>query len=94
MSNEVGVVSCVEAASGTLLWKERLAGIFFASPVAADGKIYFTGETGEVFVLRAGRTAELLAKNTLEERLLASPAVSGGTIFLRGDGTLIAIRKS
>jgi len=75
-----------------VVWKERLNGIFFASPVAADGKIYMLSETGEMFVLKAGRKAEVLAKNELGERFLASPAIAGGTIYLRGDGTLFGIR--
>ena len=92
MTNEVGVVTCAEAETGKVVWKERLSGIFFASPVAADGKIYLLSETGEMFVLRAGRKAEVLAKNELGERFLASPAIAGGTIYLRGDGTLFGIR--
>ena len=92
MTNEIGVVTCASAEDGTALWKERLGGIFFASPVAADGKIYLLSETGEMYVLRAGRKAEVLAKNDLGERFLASPAISGGTIFLRSDATLFAIR--
>ena len=93
MTNEVGVVTCADAATGSVLWKERLGGIFFASPVAADGKVYMLSETGEMFVLRAGRKAEVLAKNQLDERFLASPAISGGRILLRGDGTLFAIAE-
>jgi outer membrane protein assembly factor BamB len=92
MTNEVGVVTCASAEDGTALWKERLGGIFFASPVAADGKIYLLSETGEMYVLRAGRKPEVLAKNDLGERFLASPAISGGTIFLRSDNTLFAVR--
>ncbi len=91
MTNEVGVVTCAEAATGQPLWRGRLDGVFFASPVAGDGKIYFVSETGETFVLRAGRKQEVLARNQLDERLLASPAISGGRIFLRGDGVLFAI---
>jgi len=93
MTNEVGVVTCAEAETGTALWKERLSGIFFASPLAADGKIYMLSETGEMFVLRAGRKAELLANNDLGVRFLASPAVSGGRIYLRGDGVVFAVGK-
>ena len=76
------------------IWKERLGGIFFASPVAVDGKIYLLSETGEMYVLRAGRKAEVLAKNELSERFLASPAISDGMIFLRSDGTLFAMAES
>jgi len=93
MTNEVGVVTCAEAETGTVVWKERLGGIFFASPVAGDGKVYMLSETGEMFVLRAGRKAEVLAKNELGERFLASPAVAGGRIFLRGDGTLFGVGR-
>lgn len=93
MTNEIGVVTCAAAESGTAIWKERLGGIFFASPVAADGKVYLLSETGETFVLRAGRKAEVLAKNDLGERFLASPAIAEGMIFLRGDRTLFAIAE-
>ena len=94
MTNEVGVVTCADAATGASVWRERLGGIFFASPVAADGKIYLLSETGEMYVLRAGRKPEILAKNDLGERFLASPAISGGSIVLRGDRTLFAIRQT
>jgi outer membrane protein assembly factor BamB len=94
MTNEVGVVTCAAADTGTPVWKERLGGIFFASPVAADGKIYLLSETGEMYVLRAGRKAEVLAKNDLGERFLASPAISNGMIFLRADGRLFAIAQA
>ena len=94
MTNEVGVVTCAAADTGTPVWKERLGGIFFASPVGADGKIYLLSETGEMYVLRAGRKAEVLARNDLGERFVASPAISGGTIFLRADGTLFAIAEA
>jgi outer membrane protein assembly factor BamB len=91
MSNEVGVVTCADAATGTKVWQKRLGGIFFASPVGADDKIYMLSETGETFVLRAGREPEVIAVNSLAERFLASPAISGGRIFLRSDGALFAI---
>jgi outer membrane protein assembly factor BamB len=91
MTNEVGVVTCAEAATGRKLWQRRLGGIFFASPVAGDGKVYMLSETGEAFVLRAGRQPEVLATNDLGERFIASPAISGRRIFLRSDGTLFAV---
>jgi outer membrane protein assembly factor BamB len=91
VTNEVGIVTCADAGNGKTVWRQRLGGIFFASPVAGDGKIYMVSETGETFVLRAGRTAEILSKNELDERILASPAISNGHIFLRSDGTLFCI---
>jgi len=91
VTNEIGIVTCADAETGKSVWRQRLGGIFFASPVAGDGKIYMVSETGDTFVLRAGRTPELLSKNELDERMLASPAISSGHLFLRSDGTLFCI---
>jgi len=91
VTNEVGIVTCADAGTGKTVWRQRLGGIFFASPVAGDGKVYMVSETGETYVLRAGRTAEILSKNELDERMLASPAISKGHIFLRSDGSLFCI---
>jgi outer membrane protein assembly factor BamB len=93
MTNEVGVVTCADARTGEPVWRHRLGGVFFASPVAGDGRVYMASETGETFVLQAGREPRVLARNDLGERLIASPAISGGRIFLRSDGTLFAIGK-
>jgi outer membrane protein assembly factor BamB len=91
VTNEVGIVMCADAETGKPVWRQRLAGIFFASPVAGDGKVYLVSETGETFVLRAGREPAILAQNDLGERFLASPAISNGCLFLRSDGTLFCI---
>jgi outer membrane protein assembly factor BamB len=93
MTNEVGVVTCADARTGESVWRHRLGGVFFASPVAGDGKIYLVSETGETFVMRAGRTPQVLAKNDLKERFIASPAISQGRLFLRGDRTLFAVGR-
>ena len=66
-------------------------GIYSASPVAGDGKIYLFSETGETLVLEAGRELRVLARNDLGERIVSSPAVSGGRIFIRTDESLIAV---
>ena len=94
LTNDVGVLTCADARTGDRVWQTRLDGVFFASPVAADGKIYFASQTGETFVVKAGREPVILAKNDVGERLVASPAVSDGQIFLRGDARLFAIGKS
>lgn len=91
MTNEVGVVTCADARTGERIWRHRLDGVFFASPVAGDGKIFLVSETGETYVMRAGRTPELLATNDLGERFLASPAIASGRIFLRSDQGLFAV---
>ena len=64
---------------------------FTASPVAADGKVYFTSEEGEVYVLRAGEKFELLAKNALGEVTMATPTISEGRIFFRTKAHLVAV---
>jgi outer membrane protein assembly factor BamB len=93
MASDVGGVVAVDAQTGKRLWQERVDGIFSASPVAGDGKVYFASETGAVVVVKAGRQPSVLAINDIGERLIASPAISDGQIFLRGDGTLFAIGK-
>lgn len=94
MTNDIGVLTCADAKTGERLWQTRLDGIFFASPVAGDGKLYLVSETGETLVLRAGRTPDIVARNDLGERFLASPAISNGQVFLRSDGTLFGIGKT
>ena len=91
MANDVGVITAIEAETGKRIWQERVEGLFSASPVAADGKIYFVSETGEVIVLRSGREPAVIARNDVGERLLASLAVSNGQLFIRSDGRLFCI---
>ncbi len=93
MANDVGALTAVDAATGAKVWQERVDGIFSASPVAAGGKIYFVSETGETIVVRSGRQPAVIARNDVGERLIASPAVSNGQIFLRSDGQLICVGK-
>ena len=94
MTNDAGVVTCAEASTGEMVYRQRLGGVFFASPAAAEGKVYFVSETGETFVVQAGRKPHILARNNLRERLIASPAISRGNIFLRSDENLFCIGKS
>jgi outer membrane protein assembly factor BamB len=93
MTNDVGVLTCADMKTGERVWQMRLDGVFFASPVAADGTIYFLSQTGETVVVKAGRTPQILARNSLGERLVASPAIADGRIFLRSDARLFAIGK-
>jgi outer membrane protein assembly factor BamB len=93
MASDAGVVTAVDAANGERVWQERVDGIFTASPVAVDGKIYLLSETGDAYVLRAGRHPQVLEKNVVGERMVASPAVSQGRLYIRTDDSLIAIGK-
>jgi outer membrane protein assembly factor BamB len=89
-----GILTCLDAASGQLRYQERLGGNFSASPVLAAGRIYFQSEEGETTVIAPGRQFERLAGSTMEEATLASPALSGGSIFLRTAGHLFRISAS
>ena len=91
MGNGNGIVTAVDAATGRRVWQDRLGGIYSASPLAGDGKIYFFSETGETLVLEAGRELRVLQRNDLGERVVSSPAVSDGRIFIRTDESLIAV---
>jgi outer membrane protein assembly factor BamB len=91
MANGNGIVTAVDARSGQRVWQDRLGGIYSASPVAGDGKVYFFSETGETLVVKAGRRLEVVARNDLGERIVSSPAVSNGRIFIRTDESLIAV---
>jgi outer membrane protein assembly factor BamB len=91
MATDVGAVTVVDAASGARVWQQRIDGVFSASPVAGDGKVYFVSETGHTVVLRSGREPEVIARNDVGERLIASPAIAHGRIYLRSDDHLIAV---
>jgi outer membrane protein assembly factor BamB len=91
IAGEKGIVTCLDAATGKQLWKERLGGDFHASPVAGDGKVYFATREGTVYVLRSGKPFEPLAKNELGEMIVASPAISGGQLFFRGQRHLFCV---
>ena len=93
MMGDVGVLTVIDAANGERIFQERLGGVYTASPVAADGKVYFVSEDGETIVVSAGRTPTVLARNTLTARQLASPAVAGGRLFIRSDDAVYAIGK-
>jgi outer membrane protein assembly factor BamB len=92
MIGDVGVATVADAKTGERVWQERVGGVYTASPIAADGKVYFFSEDGETVVLSAGRDPRVLARNRLSARQLASPAISGGSLFIRGDSSLWAIR--
>jgi outer membrane protein assembly factor BamB len=91
--SDAGIATAVEAKTGKVQWSERLGGDFSASPVFADGRLYFQNETGTGYVVKPGQTFELLAKNDLGERTLASYAVDDGALFIRGEKHLFRIGK-
>jgi outer membrane protein assembly factor BamB len=80
---EENYVTCVEAATGQIVWTGRVAGKYAASPIYGDGRLYFCNQQGTTTVLKPGRTFEVLATNTLASGFMASPAVDGKAFFLR-----------
>jgi outer membrane protein assembly factor BamB len=89
-----GVLSCYEARSGNRIYQERLgsgATGFTASPVAGDGKLYFPGEDGDIYVVKAGPKFEILARNSMSEDCMASPAISGSVIYVRTKSHVVAV---
>ncbi len=89
-----GVLSCYQAETGTRLYQQRIGegmSAFTASPVAADGKLYIAGEDGEVYVVKAGQAYQLLAKNSMGEACMATPAISEGMLIFRTQNHLLAI---
>mgnify|MGYP006281333663 CR=1 FL=1 len=88
---ESGIAKCLRGETGEVLWRERLGGKFSASPVWADGKIYFLSERGETTIVKDGPKFEILAQNSLGEKCCASPAISQGNIFIRTERALYCI---
>ena len=95
VNDMASIVTTFEAASGRVMWQGRLGAAqreaFSASPVAVDGKVFFTNDDGETFVLKAGATFDLMHVNTLDEPTLASPALVDGRWYFRTDRNLYAI---
>lgn len=90
-----GILLAFDAKTGERVYQQRLGegGAFTSSTVAGDGKLYIANEDGDVFVVKAGRTFEQLAKNTVGELMFATPAISEGVIFFRTNRSVIAIRR-
>jgi outer membrane protein assembly factor BamB len=91
--NDQGIGTCLTAETGEQVWRKRLGGEFTASPVAGDGKVYFTNESGSTLVIAANTDGyEELAQNELDEPVYASPAISQGRLFIRGASHLYCIK--
>ncbi|HZZ72402.1 MAG TPA: PQQ-binding-like beta-propeller repeat protein [Pirellulales bacterium] len=88
-----GISKCFEARTGQMKWKERVKGEYKASPLAAEGRIYYLNTHGLCTVVSAGERFERLSENQLDEDTIASPAVSDGRIFIRGKKNLYCLGK-
>jgi len=89
--NDAGVFTCYDAITGSEVWRNSLRGNFTASLVAADDRIYAVDERGVVSVVAAADRFQVLAVNDMEERVLATPAIAGGELFLRTESRLYCI---
>lgn len=88
-----GIVNCVDCATGEAFYRERLGGKFSASPIVADGKVYFASREGVVTVIPAEKEFKILAQNSLDGGLMASPVAVDGALYLRTDGALYRLGK-
>jgi outer membrane protein assembly factor BamB len=87
-----GMVTCLDAKTGELKYQDKLGagGPYYASPVVGDGKIYTASTRGVVTVFEAGDDFKILAKNDLKERIMATPAIFGGKLYVRTENHLYA----
>ena len=88
-----GVLSAYEATTGVRVYQQRLPSSFSASPIAADGKLYLASEDGDVFVVKAGKEFELLAKNVMGQPLMATPAITQGMLIVRGENAIWGVGR-
>jgi outer membrane protein assembly factor BamB len=91
--NDKGLALCNLAQTGKPVWDHNFAVGFSASPILIDGKIYAVSEDGEVFVFPAAPTYKQLAKNSIGEKVRATPAVANNRLFIRGQEHLYCIGK-
>ena len=88
-----GIATCWDAKTGEALWTERIGGNYSASPIVANGLLYFCSEEGKTTAVRAAPEFEKVAESTIGDGFMASPAVSGDALFLRSRSHLYCIRK-
>lgn len=93
MVSNNGIATCVDAKSGEQVWQKRLGGNYCASPIVADGKIFFASQEGPVHVMQPGKEGKVLVQNKLEEGCMASPAAVGKSLFIRTKTHLYCIEQ-
>lgn len=89
--SDKGIGSCFDAKTGERFWMERLSGAQSASLVTAQGLVYVLSDEGQTTVLRPGPALDVVSRNDLGERAFASPAISGGVVYVRGERHLFAL---
>lgn len=92
--DDSGIATCLDAVTGAQIWNERIGGNFSASPLYADGKIWFFSEQGKTTVIEASKTYKVLGESQLGDGFMASPAVSGKALFLRSRTQVYRIEET
>lgn len=95
ITTDGGILTCLDARTGAVIYeggRPPVPSTFMSSPVAYAGHLFMTSEEGETFVIRAGKTHEVVRTNSVGEPVYASPALAGGTVYIRGLRHLFAIR--
>jgi outer membrane protein assembly factor BamB len=91
MINDGGILTTIDPANGQPFKQGRLRGAvdkYYASPVAADGKVFFVGNSGVVTILKAGPNQEILSVDELDDECFATPAIADGRVYIRTRGML------
>jgi outer membrane protein assembly factor BamB len=91
--SDKGIMTCLDIHSGEVHWTSRLGGNFSSSPLFADGRIYVGNRDGATFVIKPGKTYDLLATNQLDGRIFATPAAVDRALYLRTDTALYKLEK-
>ena len=89
--SDQGIVTCLDAQDGKEIWRARVGGNFYGSPICIDGKLYCVDLDGTVVVIAAADTFQVLARNPLGESSMATPATAGGVLYVRTASHLFAI---
>ena len=93
MVNDTGIVTCLNVGDGSEVWRSRISDTYSASPIAAEGRIYFFSEDGKTTVIAAAASFKVLAENVLDDGIMASPAVDGRAIYLRTKSHLYRLER-
>jgi outer membrane protein assembly factor BamB len=93
MIHDAGTATCLDAATGDVVWQQRVGGNFSATPLYAEGRIYLLSQEGLTTVIAASRDYKVLAENQLDDGFMSSPTVAGKALFLRTRSALYRIEK-